>query len=50
VGVLIMTTIYISMILLDVNSFFQKIVQGTVVLVVVLVAAWKERKPLRTVI
>ena len=50
VGVLIMTTIYISMILLDVNSFFQKIVQGTVVLTVVLVAAWKERKPLRTVI
>jgi len=48
--VLIMTTIYISMILLDVNSFFQKIVQGTVVLTVVLVAAWKERKPLRTVI
>lgn len=50
IGVLIMTTIYIAMILLDVSSFFQKIVQGLVVLVVVVIASWKQRKPLRTVL
>jgi len=50
IGVLIMTTIYIAMILLDVSSFFQKIVQGLVVLIVVVIASWKQRKPLRTVL
>jgi ribose transport system permease protein len=50
IGVLIMTTIYIAMILLDVSSFFQKIVQGLVVLIVVVIASLKQRKPLRTVL
>jgi len=50
IGVLIMTTIYIAMILLGVSSFFQNIVQGLVVLIVVVIASWKQRKPLRTVL
>jgi len=50
IGVLIMTTIYIAMILLDISSFFQKIVQGLVVLIVVVIAGWKQRKPQRTVV
>ncbi len=50
VGVYIMITISVAMILLDVSDFYQQIVQGAVVLIVVSGTAWKLRKPLRTVV
>lgn len=50
VGVYIMITISVAMILLDVSDFYQQIVQGAVVLIVVSGTAWKLRRPLRTVV
>lgn len=50
IGVLIMTSIYISMILLDVDSLYQGILEGFVVLFVVTISYWKQRQPLKTVV
>jgi ribose transport system permease protein len=50
VGVLIMVTMSISMILLDVSSYYQGIVQGAVVIIVISAAAWRHRRPLRVVV
>lgn len=50
VGVYIMITISVAMILLDVSDYYQQIVQGAVVLIVVSSTAWKLRRPLRTVV
>lgn len=50
IGVFIMITISTAMILLDVSDFYQQIVQGTVVLLVVSATAWRQRRPLRTVV
>ena len=50
VGVLIMITLGTALILLDVSDFYQEIVQGSVVLVVVAATAWRSRRPLRTVV
>jgi ribose transport system permease protein len=50
VGVYIMITISVAMILLDVSDFYQQIVQGSVVLLVVSSTAWRQRRPLRTVV
>ncbi len=49
-GVYIMITISVAMILLDVSDFYQQIVQGAVVLIVVSSTAWRQRRPLRTVV
>lgn len=50
IGVYIMITISVAMILLDVSDFYQQIVQGIVVLLVVSGTAWRLRRPLRTVV
>lgn len=50
IGVFIMITISTAMILLDVSDFYQQIVQGAVVLLVVSSTAWRQRRPLRTVV
>lgn len=50
IGVFIMITISTAMILLDVSDFYQQIVQGGVVLLVVSSTAWRQRRPLRTVV
>lgn len=50
VGVYIMITISVAMILLDVSDFYQQIVQGAVVLIVVSGTSWNLRRPLRTVV
>jgi ribose transport system permease protein len=50
VGVYIMITISVAMILLDVSDFYQQIVQGSVVLLVVSSTSWRQRRPLRTVV
>lgn len=50
VGVYIMITISVAMILLDVSDFYQQIVQGAVVPIVVSGTSWNLRRPLRTVV